>query len=150
MGQDKCEEHKKNTTDLTIRLSVLEETMTLLRTQVGKTEDNVTKIFEGVDKLKDFVHKVNTKTIVIYSLVVLLVGFMQTIAVGILLNKITNQQNDVYREIRLTFDLLSKELENQIPYSFNNSYPDDDNECENNMGKENGNKNQSVSFVREC
>ncbi len=47
-----------------------------------------------------------------------------TFASGVRLSRTFDVENEVYREARLTFDLISKELENMMPYDFSGSYPE--------------------------
>lgn len=43
---------------------------------------------------------------------------------GMRLTRKAQRQNPVYREMRLTMDLMSRELENMVNYDFTGSYPD--------------------------
>jgi prepilin-type N-terminal cleavage/methylation domain-containing protein len=47
-----------------------------------------------------------------------------TFATGVRLSRTFDVENEVYREARLSFDLISKELENMAPYNFSGSYPE--------------------------
>jgi len=43
---------------------------------------------------------------------------------GIKVDNSAEQQNKIYREVRWSFDVMSKELENMLLYNFSNSYPE--------------------------
>ena len=43
---------------------------------------------------------------------------------GIRLSGASERQGKIYREARLSFSLMAKEIENMLPYDFSNSYQD--------------------------
>ncbi len=58
----------------------------------------------------------------IFSLIITCI--YSTLAGGIHLSRRSQQQNDIYREMRWSLNWMSKDLENMVPYNFTNSYPE--------------------------
>jgi len=58
----------------------------------------------------------------IFSVIALVI--FSTFFAGLGLMRRSEGQNDVYREARWTFSLMSREFENMVPYDFSNSYDD--------------------------
>lgn len=80
------------------------------------------------------INKIKLVNLKAFTLIELLLGLSlfaviglvvySTFASGIRLSRSFDAENDAYREVRMTFELLSKELENAVAYDFSGSYPD--------------------------